>query len=65
MCVKTLGEGTATEFLAEEFSNLNLGDKRLNNRALVIFEAMQKNLTSCIRRLFTQRKDARQAYDFF
>lgn len=60
-----LGSGSAPKFFEKEFEELNLRDKRLNKRALNILQAMQNNLTSCIRRLFSQPKDARQAYDFF
>lgn len=60
-----LGHQTNLEFFASEFGTLDLGDKRLNRRAGVIFEALQKNLTTCIRRLFINPKEARQAYDFF
>lgn len=65
MTAMALGHQTNIEFFASEFSMLDLGDKRLNRRAGVIFEALQKNLTTCIRRLFTSPKEARQAYDFF
>ena len=60
-----LGFGTTTEFLLKEFEGINLGDKRLNKRALKLYEFLQKNMTSCIRRLCIDPKDARQAYDFF
>jgi hypothetical protein len=61
----SLGSGTSVEFFAEEFSALNLQDKRLNERAKNIFVTLQSKLGSCIRRLFTATKEARQAYDFF
>lgn len=60
-----LGEGTTEEFYANEFKTLDLKDKRLNKRARYIGEALQKRLTSCIKRLFINPKDMRQAYDFF
>jgi len=60
-----LGTGTTEEFFANEFSILNLNDKRLNNRATQIGMALQKRPTSCIKRLFIEKKDMRQAYDFF
>jgi hypothetical protein len=65
MNAKALGYGNTKDFLLNEFETLALGDQRLNKRALIIFEALQKKLTSCIRRLFTSPKEARQAYDFF
>jgi hypothetical protein len=61
----SLGNGTAKEFVSKEFNSINLNDKRLDKRALTIYEYLQKNLTTCIRRLFADPKDARQAYDFF
>lgn len=61
----TIGYGTTEEFFLSEFEALNLKDKRLNKRALILFKALQSRLTSCVRRLFTDEKDMRQAYDFF
>jgi len=61
----SIGSGSTEEFFSVEFSELNLNDKRLNKRALNLFVALQSRLTSCVRRLFTDGKDARQAYDFF
>jgi hypothetical protein len=61
----SLGSGTTSEFIAEEFKSLDLGDKRLNQRAKDIFHRLQIKLGSCIRRLFTEFQEARQAYDFF
>ena len=63
--MKTLGLGSTEEFFTEEFKVLNLRDARLKARALKIFQALQSNLTSCIRQLFLKATDARQAYDFF
>lgn len=63
--VNSLGCGTTHEFIGEEFNSLNLGDKRLTNRAKGILHTLQIRLGSCIRRLFTEPKEARQAYDFF
>lgn len=60
-----LGSGTSVEFFSEEFNALNLKDKRLNERAKKVFVTLQNKLGSCIRRLFIDSKDARQAYDFF
>lgn len=60
-----LGAGTTTEFYQNEFKTLDLKDKRLNKRAHYIGECLQKRLTSCIKRLFINPKDMRQAYDFF
>lgn len=61
----SLGKGTTKEFFASEFSDLNLKDKRLNERMQKIFITLQNRLSSCIRRLFIDSKEARQAYDFF
>jgi hypothetical protein len=63
--VFSLGTGTTAEFVSEEFKDLNLNDKRLDQRAKVILQTLQKKLGSCIRRLFIDALEARQAYDFF
>ena len=62
---RTLGIGTTGEFIEQEFSSLNLNDKRLNQRAKTILHTLQTKLGSCIRRLFSDFQEARQAYDFF
>ena len=61
----TLGDGSTAEFISKEFNKLNLNDKRLNSRAKSIFAVLQNRLGSTIRRLFLDKKEARQAYDFF
>lgn len=61
----SIGSGTTAEFIANEFDSLDLKDKRLNNRAESILSTLQRKLGSCIRRLFTDSQEARQAYDFF
>lgn len=61
----SLGAGTILEFYTEETKALELGDKRLNSRAVKIFTELNKKLSSCIRRVFLEPKEARQAYDFF
>lgn len=61
----SLGSGTTSEFIAKEFENLDLKDKRLNRRAKTILHTLQTKLGSCIRRLFSEFQEARQAYDFF
>lgn len=61
----SLGEGTANEFVSNEFKKLNLNDKRLDKRAKSIFQILQQRLGSCIRRVFIEPTEARQAYDFF
>jgi hypothetical protein len=61
----SLGAGTTAEFVLEELKDLNLNDKRLNHRAKMILQTLQKKLGSCIRRLFVEASEARQAYDFF
>lgn len=60
-----LGSGTTVEFFQNEFKELDLKDRRLNRRALEIYQALQSKLTSCIKRLFDKEQDMRQAYDFF
>lgn len=60
-----IGYGTSEEFVKEEFKDLNIGDKRLNSRLFKIMTTLQNRLGSCIRRLFLEPKEARQAYDFF
>jgi hypothetical protein len=61
----SLGSGTSEEFFREEYRELDLKDKRLNERAKKIFVTLQTKLGSCVRRLFLEPKEARQAYDFF
>ena len=63
--VFSLGSGTTTEFVTEEYGRLFLNDQRLNERARRILKIFQQKLGSCIRRLFLDPKEARQAYDFF
>ncbi len=61
----SIGTGSTEAFISEEFKTLSLNDKRLTSRAKIRMHALQTKLTSCIRRLFTDEKEARQAYDFF
>ena len=61
----SIGAGTTTEFISEEFKSLDLNDSRLNKRAKLILGKLQQKLGSCIRRLFIDSREARQAYDFF
>lgn len=61
----SLGMGTTEEFFEEEFKGLDLKDKRLNTRAKKIIATLQTKLGSCIRRVFIDPLEARQAYDFF
>lgn len=61
----SLGSSRTSDFIEEEFKSLDLRDKRLNQRAKDIFHQLQIKLGSCIRRLFTEFQEARQAYDFF
>lgn len=63
--VISLGNGTCEEFFAQELKKLDLKDKRLNVRAKKIMIRLQTKLGSCIRRVFIEREEARQAYDFF
>lgn len=62
---KSLGSGSTEQFFSFEYSTLDLKDKRLNNRALQLFYALQSRLTTCVRRLGLSDNDTRQAYDFF
>ena len=61
----SLGVGTTEEFIAREFQDLTLKDKRLEKRAKKILLTLQNKLGSCVRRLFMRQSEARQAYDFF
>lgn len=63
--VCSLGTSTTDEFVSDEFRELDLNDSRLNKRAKSIFQTLQKKLGSCIRRVFIEPTEARQAYDFF
>lgn len=63
--VHGLGEGSTEEFVSREFKMLDLRDKRLTARAKLILKALQAKLSSTVRRLFLDPKEARQAYDFF
>jgi hypothetical protein len=65
MGVLGLGDGSVEDFFCAEFSGLTIRDKRLNARAISIFQTLQKRLTICVRRLFFDAKETRQAYDFF
>ena len=65
MMCSSIGSGTTSEFIANEFKSLVLKDKRLNKRAQDILNTLQRKLGSCIRRLFIDSREARQAYDFF
>ena len=60
-----IGFGSTSDFFSSEFVDIDLRDKRLEKRALTIFSALQRELTSCVRRLFKNENDMRQAYDFF
>lgn len=60
-----IGLGSTEEFISNEFKSLELKDKRLNKRAEKILGMLQKNLTSCVRRMSSDSKDIRQTYDFF
>ena len=64
MC-RSIGSGTTAEFIANKFNSLALKDERLNKRAQHILTTLQRGLDSCIRRLFIDSREARQAYDFF
>lgn len=61
----SLGSGTTSDFVDREYTNLDLKDARLNKRAKEILKVVHTKLGSCIRRLFTNKQEARQAYDFF
>lgn len=57
-----IGAGTATEFVSSEFSNLQIRDRRLISRACNIMHAMQKKLSSCVRRLYNDTKEVNSNY---
>ena len=61
----SLGSGSTLQFIDTEFHVLDLKDKRLKQQAKKILHAMQLRLGSCVRRVFSEFKEARQAYDFF
>lgn len=61
----SLGSGTTSDFVDREYAQLDLKDTRLNKRAKEILKVLQTKLGSCIRRVFTDKHEARQAYDFF
>jgi hypothetical protein len=65
MISDSLGSGTTGEFIENEFASLDLKGKRLNQRAKTILHTLQTKLGSCIRRLFSEFQEAKQAYDFF
>lgn len=65
MSTYSLGSGTTSDFVNKEYAGLDLKDARLNKRAKQILQVLQKKLGSCIRRVFTNEQEARQAYDFF
>lgn len=65
MSTYSLGSGTTADFVTREYANVDLKDARLNKRAKEILKVLQKKLGSCIRRVFTNEQEARQAYDFF
>lgn len=65
MSIYSLGSGAASDFVSREYAQIDLKDTRLNKRAKDILTTLQKKQGSCIRRVFTNQHDARQAYDFF
>lgn len=60
-----LNDGLAETFVENEFSTLDLRDKRLERRAKKILVNYQSALTSCVRRQYYCAKEVRQTYDFF
>jgi hypothetical protein len=54
-----------TEFFDNEFINIDLKDKRLNDRAISIGNKLLRSPGSCIQEVFATKNDARCAYDFF
>lgn len=65
MSTYNLGSGTTCDFVDREYATIDLNDARLNKRAKDILQVLQTKLGSCIRRVFTDKREARQAYDFF
>jgi hypothetical protein len=60
-----LGEGSNKLFFESEFESLVLKDQRLKPKALKIFTALMAKFTICIKNLFDNPQDQRQAYDSF
>lgn len=63
--LNSLGGGSSQDFWESEYYNLNLGDKRLNQRAKKVALSLSQRLTTCVRRLAEDAKEAHQTYDFF
>ena len=53
------------QYFNNEFKDLDLNDKRLNNRAITIGNTLLHSPGSCIQEVFSSKEDARCAYDFF
>ena len=54
-----------TKFFDDEFSNIDLNDSRLNNRAISIGNSFIQYPGSCIQEVMLSKNEARCAYDFF
>ena len=53
-----------SNFFDQEFTNLDLRDKRLGERATTIGNSLIRSPGSCIQEVFVTKNDARCAYDF-
>lgn len=56
---------SVTRFFDDEFSNIDLNDSRLNNRAISIGNSLIQYPGSCIQEVMLSKNQARCAYDFF
>ena len=56
---------SVTSFFDDEFSNIDLNDYRLNNRAISIGNSFIQYPGSCIQEVMLSKNQARCAYDFF
>ena len=54
-----------SKWAKEELSQINLGDKRLNNRFLELVSAASKQPQNSLNRLFHTRKEVQACYRFF
>jgi hypothetical protein len=57
--------GNMEEYFASELSTIDLNDKRLNKRAVLIGNTLIKSPGSCVQEIFADKNEARSAYDFF
>ena len=53
-----------SNFFDQEFSNVDLKDKRLTKRAISIVNSLIRSPWSCIQEVFVTKNEARCTYDF-